>query len=759
MPRTPQSFSAHLHLERELLTIAVSQRSEMEPSAFATSLLNVSKNAPYTEVIDHFVEGNPSEQEARQLWINLLSYRKNMTQSFGERVSLHIAVYHISRDPKYLKDHGLNTNMQPKEQAKQIAILELRAWWERCSQTGTHLSEVIEQQLNRLIDLGSRDDAPVSYALLRISKKHKTGSIAATKRHLISRWLMDSCRCRDLIAQTTDHSFAIVFPHTNRMGALAALRRISKKLPSQLEADEHFSMVLASFPENGTCGRELILMASIAGTEEERSQRGRVKICEGKLSPAYLWWRFSVRRPFLHFIRSPRRIALAAIIVIISTFGTLSLKLNNSTPWVLQYQQALDTGQSFPLWQWGHKYDQGFKLHKEDGFAQASGELVCDSDELWLRVPLKLTGDIKMTLSIKRSLGSTLSFHLGTGLHERSIALEITPEAVRLKQKGVDVIFLPQVLAASITHHIQINLSEDTLSLQVNNQKLAHPALWSASPSWPQYLYYTTSNGSSLLWDLHVYDHSSARPKNFIRSSPKQNLNTEIENDGDLRALSASQISHDLDEARRSASPLKACQQQIGMISNPLEQAHFFKSLFSMDWGASQNGVTHWAWEVTLNNLDHFHEEQQLLLCLLFLNKNDLDSSSHLHKVCTKLLHLGLKAPLLVYQAIESCPVTLAKVASWPNNRNNPVLTLLQARASEKRDQLTTLLQQLKPWIQQTDFGKLMRYDWMWLHLKGNRIISEEQLSLADELRRQNRRPDIARRVQDLVYPPPAQIP
>jgi GGDEF domain-containing protein len=757
MSRSPTGSSTQLHLERELLTIAASKRSKTPPSAFATRLLNSSENAPFQEVINYFFEGNPSEQQARQIWSNLLSYRRTMTQSFGDRVSLHIAVYHLSRDPHYIKEHGLDPEIKPKEQAKQVAILELKAWWERCSETGTHLRSIIEQQLDRLVHLGSRDHQPVSFGLLRIIPQKKVGQLTEGRRSQISRWLMDSCRCQDLIAHYENNSFAMVFPYTNRSGAISALKRLLRTLPSQLEEKENFGMSLASFPENGTRGRELTLMASFTldKAQADMSKKGCLKLCEGKRSPAYLWWTFTFHRPLLHFFRSPKHISIAIAILIFATFGVHHLKLNRPNPWVLQHQQVLDDHQSFPLWQWGRKQGQGFKLKSEDGFALNSGELVCDSNELWFKLPLKIKGELKIVLFFKRSLGSSLVFHLGDQAHEKSISLEITPEAIFFKQNGATLASVPHSLAASTKHRLEMTLGKEGLNIETNGQLLVEHGSWSAPPSWPKSLYFSTSNGSTLLWDLRVYDRGSPLAKD-ANQTPLKTLPKNSKKHHDLKI---SPYMNQLLEASLSTSPLKACRQQLETIPNPSEQAQFLKGLFAIDWGSSQGKISQWAWGPITEIFDKLHEEQQLHFGLLFIKKPDIESSPELDKICAKLLHLAHKAPLLIYQTIESCPIVLERLTSWPNNRKNPVLSLLQARASEDMEQRRALLQQLQPWVQQTDFGKLMRYEWMWLQIKDHRMIQKQQISLAEQLRRQSRRPDIARRVQGLIYPATSQQP
>ena len=160
------------------------------------ALINEENKFICARVIKYLVQEKLEIKVALKLWRTLLAYREDMVQAYGDRVSLHIACYHLTRDPDTLEKASLPSDMRCTRTAQDLAIQELKAWWERCNQSGAHLKEVMGQQLERMDYRANKNNQLLSFVLINIQSQKKD-EITTQMRSFFARRSMDSCRSRD----------------------------------------------------------------------------------------------------------------------------------------------------------------------------------------------------------------------------------------------------------------------------------------------------------------------------------------------------------------------------------------------------------------------------------------------------------------------------------------------------------------------------------------------------------------------------------
>jgi hypothetical protein len=159
--------------------------------------------------------------------------------------------------------------------------------------------------------------------------------------------------------------------------------------------------------------------------------------------------------------------------------------------------------------------------------------------------------------------------------------------------------------------------------------------------------------------------------------------------------------------------------------------------------------MSQWVWVELIGLFEELPSEEVLLICSRFLEASLIpDDPFFVTRVCEKLLELGPYAPLKVYRSIAGNPMAMKAIEAWPRDHEKPLLTLLQAKAKATFSERHDLLQALDQWVHKTDFGKIMRLDWMWLHLQDGSLEGRESRVFIERLRLQSRRLEMAREAQ-----------
>lgn len=492
--------------------MVVALRLKIDRQEAIYSLLNLEEEAPYWEVMGFFVSGETlSIEQARAYWEVLLEYRREMSQTYGDRVSLNIAIYHLTRDPDRLARIGLAQAWSCSKLVQTLAIQELKAWWERCSETGLLLKEVMDQQLERLVYHGLKQKATVSLGLVELVSEKE---IKAELRSEVASFLMNSCRCRDIVGHYQENRFALIFPQTPRAGSRVAVQRLQEFFQREFPGAEAKLMVaIASSPENGNQGRDLLLLAGdTLGAQMKLLEKGKAKLedvileCEGESPPLYRWWTFHLKEPTMRSLRSPKCVASVIILVLLAILSVPHLNFQTQNTWSPVLVKEWELRSDLHRWRWGRGGSDAFELQEQDGFVVGGSQLLMEASEnVWFRSVLSAEGSLKVNFEVEVHPASVFLLELKEVGKRAEYQIRLTHESVEWSLEGVTV--LRQSLVSPGDHRFNVLLkSEPEFSrLEVNGETLveAGPGYVRRSP-WPGQCYVRAERGWSLLGKLEV---------------------------------------------------------------------------------------------------------------------------------------------------------------------------------------------------------------------------------------------------------------
>ena len=812
-------LSNDLLIEKELLTVIASLRLKIERREAVFSLLQQDEEAPFEQVVGYFIEGKRSREEARKIWKVLLDYRKEMTKTYGDRVSLHIAVYHLSRDPQTLAEQRLPEDLSATNLAQTLAIQEMKAWWERCSETGVHLREVMEEQLERLVYQGLKRQFPLCLVIVRIRHGERL-ILSKEERGQFARFLMDSCRCRDIVGHYIDDQFALIFPQTPRPGARIALERLHKFFKQKFaDKDFFFDAAIATCPDNGRKGKDLFLSAGDHLKHYGKGNKDQIIECEGEPRALYKFWVFHLRRPLHKFIRSPLQIAALTLLVVSGVFAFQKLSFDRPILWQECFKQELNASNTLPRWRWGKGEGEAFNLEAKDGFIEAGGAIVCESGErLWHQFPFEAQGEVKLEFQFRLALGGVFSLRLAERPWDEDCVLQFEPGWCKLISRGIVLEVVPLTLEYGLSHKVTLSLASEGPQITLDDLPLLQKGRWGKVSPWPSKGYITCTKGYVMVWNLRVLSHgplqkfnpppdewalvmeslplgdpspwaekllkAPARLEMVLRANLQRQLPCKasgeslpqrkklIETWGEVilggdelwakwllhtkvsqlkeqwgeALIQRSNTLREIQRALESPAPLAVLKDYSTRELWGNNKFLFLQVVLALDWEQHRLEICPWAWMEIVNMLDELSEMDAIHICLSFL-QSDLTPEDPLwtSRVCEKLILLGKNNVLDVYRAIVAQPLALAAVASWPPNSSDPLIMILQAKAMPKSEEKTVKLDSLSSWMNNSEIGKWLRLDWMWLVLENQSSISRREQFMLETLQTQSRRPELAR--------------
>ena len=812
-------LSNDLLIEKELLTVIASLRLKIERREAAFSLLQQDEEAPFEQVVAYFIDGQRSREEARKIWKVLLDYRKEMTKTYGDRVSLHIAVYHLSRDPQTLAEQNLPEDLSATKLAQTLAIQEMKAWWERCSETGVHLREVMEEQLERLVYQGLKRQFPLCLVIVRIRHAERL-MLSKEEMGQFARFLMDSCRCRDIVGQYIDDQFALIFPQTPRPGARIALERLHKFFKQKFSnKDFFFDAAIASCPDNGHKGKDLFLIAGDHLKHYGKGKKDQIIECEGEPRALYKFWVFHLRRPIYKFTHSPLQIASVTLLLACGIFAFQKLNFNQPLIWQECFKQELNAAKTLPRWNWGRAEGEAFKLDAKDGFIQSDGSLVCESSErLWYQFPFEAQGEVRLEFQFRLALGGAFCLRLAERPWDEDVVLQFEPGWCKLISNGIVLEIVPLTLEYGLSHKVSLTLASEGVRITLDELPLLEKGRWGKVSPWPSKGYLTCEKGYVWVSDLRILSHgpvqkfnpvpdewavmmeslpvgdpspwaekmlkAPARLEMVLRANLQRQLrfiasdnaltqrkkiletwgevilggdelwakwlhNTKVSQLKDQWGEALIQRSNTLREIQRaieSPTPLSILQDYSKRELWGNNKYLFLQVVLALDWEKHRLDVAPWAWIELVGLLDELSEMDAMHICLNFL-QSELTPEDPIwtSRVCEKLILCGINNVIDVYRAIVAQPLALETVASWPKNTTNSLIMLLQAYAMPAGEARTISLETLSPWMNNSDIGKLLRLDWMWLMLQDQSAASRKNQYLLETLQSQSRRPELAR--------------
>ena len=816
-----EQVQSDLQVERELLTIMASLRLKLDKREAIFCLINDEDEAPYLAVMSYFIEGTlESWESARTLWKTLLSYREEMGKMYGQRISLHIAMYHLMRDPEYLSDHQVKDGLSCSKIVGILAVQELKAWWERCSETGVHLREVMDQQLERLVYHGLKSNQPVTLVLVCIH--HGRGVLTPEEKGEFARFLMDACRCRDIVGHYQNDLFALIFPQTPRQGARIAVERLKSFFHERFQEERYaMTFAIANSPENGRKGRELSLVASDTLLRHQLSPDSELVLeCEGEPRWLYQCWVFHVREPLWSVITSPLKVALIILLLGSGVFAFRQLDWNRTPSWVLTSEQTLNESGTFPNWSWGRGLGESFRLDASDGFVTSAGELVIeDLEDLWFSFPSKVKGALRLSLNIKMSLGSRFRLCFGDSVVSQSAEIVITEKSCAFSCDGVVMESIPWNLEPLVLQDIVLSWEGSGVSLTLNGETLLTEGRWGKGSPWPQKAFVESKGGYVLLKGLQVHERvvsdfedrplgrweqdlvdlgpmgpsawaekmlkAPAHLEMVLRANLVNRLDAELTGQdqqtkrrqwlekwgetvlggstiwldwlknveapqlrslwGENLILRSLTLKH-LVTAAESDDPIAVLKDIVNGELWGEARETFLRTCLVLDWGRHRLDMAQWVWSERIKTLEDLDTTDRLRCCLDYLvDELAPEDEDFMVRVCETLVALGRDQARRIFLALAANPIAMDVISRWEAKSEDLLLNLLKSKGMSLGEEREGRLSALGSLISNTEMGKVLRFDWMWLCLQNSGLESREGQVMYQALSHQSRYPDLAR--------------
>lgn len=468
------------------------------------ALLNEENKKVCDLVIKYFIQEEFEPQQQLTLWRKLLAYREDMVQTYGDRVSLHIACYHLTRDPDSLEEVGLPSLVRCTRNAQALAIQELKAWWERCSESGAHLKEVMNEQLERMVYRANKNHQVLSFVLIKIKSVTKE-VIDTEKRSAFARHLMDSCRCRDIVGHYEKGLLAIVFPQTPAEGAKIAIGRVSQFFHEKFGQQNYvWQVAIASCPDNGVSPQELVLMAEDRLSKMKKSSQDTVESCEGKASKLYLNYAHYIKQPVLQILASPIKTAMAILIFAMAIAAMLKVSGSNADQWKVELEQVMNEHQVFPDWTWGRGDSDAFDLEFVDGFVSHSNEYILeDMNEHWLSIPDSKSDRVRLDFKIWMSALSELKIYFGE-IQQSTLSLEMTTDLLQVKQ--ADILLYEVEYSSIVDDYVELSVEwgDEEVHVFLAGESILPPSWLPIKRESGGRIYFKMESGYALLSELKL---------------------------------------------------------------------------------------------------------------------------------------------------------------------------------------------------------------------------------------------------------------
>ena len=825
MPRVPDRQGDKL-IERELLTVVVSLRLKLERREAVFSLLNHDEEAPVVEVMKFFLDLEELDEDlARRYWRVLLKYRREMTETYGDRVSLNIATYNLTRDPETLESSGLPQDVSASKLAQTLAIQELKAWWERNSETGVYLREVMDQQLERLVHHGMKNRSALSFVLIRI--RGTKGDIDGAKRMEMAQFLMDGCRCRDIVGHYQGDHYALILPQTPRAGARVAIERLEDFFRKRFGEDYLFDVAVANCSENGGRGRDLAISA-LDALKKNKGKNLRIE-CEGEPRPLYVWWVYEGREPILRYLKSPVKLIATALLIALTVFAAQQINLRSTQTW----SRVVEARSEHPTFMrgghWGRGGSEDFKLEEQDGFFDRHGNLIIeDGEDLWFNIPFEARGHLRMSFTTRPALGSTFVAYVGTSWRDRELELRVGAKRFEWRYRGV-------IMSTVLMDHqqgepleVEFWLDEQRSRCRVNGRDFLTDGPWiDREEPWPGLLFFRSEKGHNSLVGMSIYERRAskrevdlfdkvplahrmlnaaeqeggltpwldlmednretlsaeliAQVQEEVLSLSRSNANDTLKTLGRhaqsldmlplwpilLRGRSASIISNtfsegDLARHRTLAVMAKASRNCLGPVftlSESLESgiwgdrvSAFLDTVAALDWGREKEAVSTWLQGERIRSFLAANDANALAPGADLLKSATRGDSLLDHEVIRKLLPLSTKNPTLLYPLVHAYfeklePKTRKELIEKTSSLSEEPTRLFLEAIYESSDLQRLKFLALKSWMNASELGKVLYFDWLAEGLKAGVWRDREKAEIVQTLTRQSRRPLIAREV------------
>jgi hypothetical protein len=114
-------------------------------------------------------------------------------------------------------------------------------------------------------------------------------------------------------------------------------------------------------------------------------------------------------------------------------------------------------------------------------------------------------------------------------------------------------------------------------------------------------------------------------------------------------------------------------------------------------------------------------------------------------RICEALVVLGTDQARRIFLALVANPIAMDVVSRWEAKPDDVLLNLLKAKGMALGDERDAKLSSLGSLMSNTEMGKVLRYDWIWLCLQTSGLQDRQGQVMYQELSRQSRYPELAR--------------
>jgi len=344
----------------------------------------------------------------------------------------------------------------------------------------------------------------LSLVLIKIVSKNKK-VIDAKQRSIFARYLMDSCRCRDIVGHYERSLFAIIFPQTPTEGAKIAIGRVKEGFYEKFSSDDYkWEVSIATCPDNGSNSEELMIMAEDSMRALKKSNDDLVVGSEGK--PSYLYFKYVtyVRHPVSQTLHSPFKMALVFIVLIFGIYALFKVNNNKYSQWNVVMEQVLNESEVFPEWEWGREGSEGFKLEPVDGYISNSNEFILEHfSKSWFSFPLVKSDRIKLTFDLMLSELIQLKISFGK-MNLGNLELTFYNDRLEISQSSAILYFVPYESIVALKSHIEIELGKNDLRIVQNGEELLKTSWVPERSLNDDRIYFQCQNGYAFVSELKL---------------------------------------------------------------------------------------------------------------------------------------------------------------------------------------------------------------------------------------------------------------
>ncbi len=365
-------------------------------------LIIESSHALYEPIIRHlFIIDDKCDFKI--YWLNLLEYRKQLITMYGDRASLYISAYFLSRDNEAKRNFKIK-NLKGTELTAKITMRELKSWWERNDQTGLYQNSIIEESINQLCFYHKNNLSQIGIILFKLFDRD--GNSISINQY--SQNLIEICRCRDIVGHYFNDSYIIILPEGGQAGIDSIFIRLSNYLGKIKEHYNAFHSIKALCGINGNEGESIMMHLNNQLNKLDKKKTESI-VCIGKINPFDKWFSTRIKQPIQNSIKHPIKVSVFIILIVFSfyAFNKLNVYFNPNDSWVILNESHFNTNNEINGWKIENKKNTKPLKKSDDLISRNQKIILSSSNDFSIVIPIKSHQNVlKIDLSISIELNS-----------------------------------------------------------------------------------------------------------------------------------------------------------------------------------------------------------------------------------------------------------------------------------------------------------------------------------------------------------------